>query len=132
MKSLRREARVHDGGDLHTDRRVLGDLAATARLVARLLQLRVRHEDRVEAGPRIGVQVLEGRPEAGQSPELEEQVRVRAMLLDGLDALRRPGVEMRVADEPSCKAAIGAIASAPARAAGRPGAELIGCAVVNR
>jgi len=100
VKSLRREARVHDGGDLHADRRVLGDLAATARLVARLLQLRVRHEVRVEAGPRIGVQVLEGRPEAGQSPELEEQVRVRAMLLDGLDALRRPGVEMRAADEP--------------------------------
>ena len=93
-RPLRREARVHDGRDLHADRRVLGDLAATARLVARLLQLGVQREGRAEARPRIGVQVLDGRPEAGKSPELEEQVHVRATL----GPLRRAGDRGRTGD----------------------------------
>src|SRR5262249_3915087 len=64
-ESLRREGRVHDGGDLHRDRRMLGELAEAAGLVARLLKLGIRDDRRVEAGAGIGVQVLERRAETG-------------------------------------------------------------------
>ncbi len=59
VESLRREARIHHGRDLHADRRMLGHLAAPAGFVARLLELGVRDQRRVEARARIGVQMLE-------------------------------------------------------------------------